>query len=58
MKDESCRHCGAELEVNKKCEFCNNPVQFFCHACGGITDEQIHSQCMLENNEKSFAVTN
>lgn len=50
--------CGAELEVNKKCEFCNHPVQFFCHACGGITDEQIHSQCMLENNEKSFAVTN
>ena len=49
MRIDSCRKCGAELEVNKKCDICRNANQFFCHTCGLVTDEQIHSNCYLVN---------
>ena len=57
MKQDSCRHCGAELEENKKCEICNQAVQFFCHGCGSLTDEQIHFKCIMKKNEKKLVVT-
>ena len=47
MRNDSCRKCGGILEVNKKCNGCNKANEFFCHKCGNITIEQIHSQCML-----------
>jgi len=47
MKSESCRKCGCELEMNKKCDICNQANQLFCHGCGHITEEQIHFQCMM-----------
>lgn len=47
MRIESCRKCGEILEVNKKCNICKKENEFFCHKCGFITVEQIHSQCML-----------
>ena len=47
MKDESCRQCGHELEINKKCNVCSKPNQFYCYGCGHISDEQIHFQCMM-----------
>lgn len=47
MRTDSCRRCGKTLEVNKKCHVCNKATEFFCHNCGYITIEQIHSQCLL-----------
>jgi len=47
MRIDSCRKCGTLLEINKKCYVCREPNQFFCHNCGNVTEEQIHSQCML-----------
>ena len=49
MRIDSCRKCGTELEINKKCDMCRDAIQFFCHNCGNITDEQIHSICYLVN---------
>lgn len=47
MRLDGCRKCGTKLEVNKKCNICRDPNEFFCHRCGNVTDKQIHSQCML-----------
>jgi len=47
MRTDSCRKCGIELEVNKKCQICKEVSQFFCHQCGDVSEEQIHVQCML-----------
>ncbi|MBT8242920.1 MAG: hypothetical protein HKO48_03635 [Nitrosopumilus sp.] len=47
MKQELCRRCGDELEVNKKCNVCNKENQFYCHRCGYLTEEQLHLQCIL-----------
>lgn len=47
MKQDSCRRCGNELEVNKKCDVCNKENQFYCHKCGYVSEEQIHFQCMM-----------
>lgn len=47
MKQDSCRRCGNELEVNKKCDVCNKENQFYCHECGYVSEEQIHFQCMM-----------
>ncbi len=49
MKQDSCRRCGQELEVDKKCDICSQVTQFHCHGCGNVTDEQIHFQCMMTN---------
>ena len=49
MRIDSCRKCGTELEVEKKCDICRDAIQFFCHSCGNIADEQIHSICNLVN---------
>ena len=57
MRIDSCRKRGTELEVNKKCEICRNTLQFFCHKCGNITDEQIHSVCYVVNMNHSFSQT-
>jgi hypothetical protein len=58
MKDNSCRHCGQELEENKKCNVCSQTVQSFCHGCGHATEEQIHFQCMMMSKEKTLLTTN
>jgi len=47
MKIESCRTCGAELEVKKKCDICSQANQFFCHNCGYEGEEQIHFRCIM-----------
>ncbi|MCH7560026.1 MAG: hypothetical protein IIC67_01420 [Thaumarchaeota archaeon] len=47
MKIESCRTCGKELEVKKKCDICSQANQFFCHNCGYEGEEQIHFQCIM-----------
>lgn len=47
MKQDSCRRCGNELEVNKKCDVCNKENQFYCHKCGYVSEEQIHFQCVM-----------
>ena len=48
MRIDSCRKCGIELEINKKCGVCKNVSQLFCHKCGNVTDEQIHLECNLK----------
>ena len=50
MRNDSCRKCGGMLEANKKCNICNKANEFFCHKCGNITIEQIHSQCVLKDS--------
>ncbi len=47
MKSESCKKCGCKLEINTKCDICNQVNQFFCHGCGYVTEEQIHFQCRM-----------
>lgn len=47
MKVDSCRRCGKELEVENRCKVCNVATTFHCHACGNITEKQIHPSCML-----------
>jgi len=47
MRIDSCRKCGIELEENKKCDVCGKVNQLFCHNCGSISEEQIHSECHL-----------
>ena len=49
MRIDSCRKCGTELEVQKKCDVCRDTIQFFCRNCGNTADEQIHSVCYLVN---------
>ncbi|MEX0657070.1 MAG: hypothetical protein WD154_05950 [Nitrosopumilaceae archaeon] len=46
MRNDSCRKCGNELKINQNCESCSEPIEFVCHTCGNITDEQIHSECI------------
>ena len=53
MKQDSCRRCGNELEVNKKCDICNKENQFYCHECGYVTVEQIHFECMMTSIKKT-----
>ena len=53
MKDESCRRCGNELEVNRKCDI---PNQLYCHECGYVSDEQIHFQCMMTRRNHALLV--
>ncbi|WP_428326985.1 hypothetical protein [Nitrosopumilus sp.] len=47
MKDTSCRKCGEQLQVYKKCSVCFKPNQFTCGKLGHTTDEEIHLQCMM-----------
>ena len=47
MRFDSCRKCGTELEVEKKCKICRDVNQFSCHICNYVTDEQIHVVCSL-----------
>lgn len=56
MKQESCRRCGNELEVNKKCDVCNEVNQFFCHECGFVSETQIHFECIMNSDLQSLQV--
>ena len=47
MKIDSCRKCGQELEIQKKCSSCNEPITFQCVYCNYLTDEQLHFQCSV-----------
>lgn len=47
MRVNSCRRCGKELVIEQLCKVCNIPITFHCHACGNITEKQIHASCML-----------
>lgn len=57
MKQDSCRRCGNELQVNKKCGICNQENQFYCNGCGYETIEQVHFECMMTSPKKT-SVTN
>ena len=57
MKLDSCRRCGKEMEINKKCNICFKANQFFCHGCGYVSDEQIHFQCMMKNLDHTLTLT-
>jgi len=57
MRINSCRKCGTELEINKKCNVCREIVQFSCHTCDHITDEQIHSVCCLVDADSNLLKT-
>jgi len=50
MRNDSCRKCGSELEVNQNCPVCKKPIEFFCHVCSVITEKQIHSDCMIKKS--------
>jgi len=54
MRMDSCRKCGIELEENKKCDICGKVNQFYCHNCGKISEEQIHSECYLISSNYSL----
>ena len=54
MRIDSCRKCGIELEVNKRCDACRAANQFFCHNCSHVTDKQIHARCDLAGLDQSF----
>lgn len=45
MRFDSCRKCGKELEVEKKCHMCNEPTIFHCAKCIYSTVEQICFKC-------------
>ena len=47
MRNESCRKCGAELEIKQKCSVCREAITCICKECHFETDEQIHLQCTL-----------
>ena len=57
MRIDSCRKRGTELKASKKCEMCKDAIQFFCHKCGSIPDEQIHSICHLVNMNRNLLKT-
>ena len=54
MRIDSCRKCGTELEVNKRCDVCREANQFFCHSCSHVTDKQIHAACMVASLDQSL----
>lgn len=45
MPDESCRNCGAELEIETTCSECNQAIQQICPKCNYKTLERIHFDC-------------
>ena len=57
MRIDSCRKCGTELQINKKCDVCKNVNQFYCDNCEHITDEQIHARCYLERLDYNLLKT-
>ena len=54
MRFDSCRKCGVEMEVAKRCNVCREANQFFCHNCNNVTDEQIHAICRIVNIDQSL----
>jgi len=42
MRINSCRKCGQELHIQKKCSSCNEPITLQCVRCNFLTDEQVH----------------
>ena len=51
MRIDSCRKCGNELEINQRCDVCNDAIEFYCHGCGATTEKQIHRQCMFNSDQ-------
>jgi hypothetical protein len=47
MRNESCRKCGADLEIKQKCSVCKEGITNICKECHFETDEQIHLQCKI-----------
>lgn len=48
MRKDSCRRCGLDMEISKKCPVCRESIEFFCHNCRQSTDRQIHSDCIIK----------
>lgn len=51
MRIDSCRTCGIELEINQRCGYCKEAIEFYCHGCGITTEKQIHRQCLLNSDQ-------
>lgn len=45
MRIDSCRKCGDDLKIQKKCFSCREPVKFQCKRCHYSPDEQLHLHC-------------
>ncbi len=58
MKIISCRHCGHEIDVYKKCDVCSKVKQFICNSCGNKTEEEIHSQCIMMSMDHALLSLN
>lgn len=58
MTNHSCRKCGNEMEINQRCEVCQDTIEFYCHGCGNITEKQIHSQCLPVILDQHIVKTN
>ena len=53
MRIDSCRKCGLKLKPKQHCSICKDAITFKCNNCRIETDEQIHQNCILiENNQK------
>ena len=46
MPDTLCRQCGNELDAEKQCLHCHQPIQLVCTNCLQPTEVRFHSQCM------------
>ncbi len=57
MRLDSCRKCGTELGVEKKCDICRDESQFFCRTCSAVTDEQIHTICRIVSLDQNLSQT-
>ena len=47
MENKSCKICHSELEVERRCKFCEEPTRLFCHTCGMTTEKMMHPACMI-----------
>ena len=49
MKNNSCKICNVELEVEARCKRCNKPTRLFCHVCGIVREKESHPKCMMND---------
>ncbi len=47
MENKSCKICNSNLEVERRCKFCDEPTRLFCHTCGIMAEKMSHPACMI-----------
>ena len=55
IRVDSCRKCGEELQVTKRCIDCNQPLHFECNNCNAFVDDHIHQHENLLHSLFSFS---